>query len=171
MKLISVKEFRNVLQNKTGKELFLDVREPAEYKTEHIPHTENVPLSGIMKSGKIQKDAEQVYLICKSGKRSAEARKILAGDTGDKFICVEGGIDAWKSENYPTGSSGVKVWSLERQVRFAAGTLVVTGVLCSQFVSGAFIWLSCFVGAGLIFAAVTDTCGMAMLLARMPWNR
>jgi hypothetical protein len=61
--------------------------------------------------------------------------------------------------------------SLERQVRIAAGSLVLLGVALGAFVSQWLYGLSAFVGAGLVFAGLTDTCGMGMLLARMPWNR
>jgi len=86
-------------------------------------------------------------------------------------VVVAGGTQAWMDANLPVTRSAVKVISLERQVRIAAGALVFTGVLLAQFVDGRFIWLSGFVGAGLVFAGITDFCGMGLLLARMPWNK
>jgi hypothetical protein len=61
--------------------------------------------------------------------------------------------------------------SLERQVRIAAGLLVLTGSLLTAFVHHYWIVLPAFIGSGLIFAGVTDSCAMGMMLARMPWNR
>jgi len=66
---------------------------------------------------------------------------------------------------------GKRTISLERQVRIAAGSLVLLGAVLSLLVHPYFIGLAAFVGAGLVFAGVTDTCGMAMCLARMPWNQ
>jgi len=84
---------------------------------------------------------------------------------------VEGGTMAWAEAGLPVSRGKSRVISLERQVRIAAGFLVLSGVLLSQFVNPAFIWLSGFIGAGLIFAGSTDWCGMGMLIARMPWNQ
>ncbi|MBO0696981.1 MAG: DUF2892 domain-containing protein, partial [Zavarzinella sp.] len=83
---------------------------------------------------------------------------------------VEGGTAAWAAAGLPV-VRGRKAVSLERQVRIAAGLLVVLGAVLGWLVHPAFVGLSAFVGAGLVFAGVTDTCGMGMLLARMPWNR
>ena len=85
-------------------------------------------------------------------------------------VNVEGGTQAWAAAGLPV-VRGKKIVSLERQVRIAAGSLVCLGVLLAWLVHPAFIALSAFVGAGLIFAGLTDTCGMGLLLARMPWNR
>jgi rhodanese-related sulfurtransferase len=85
-------------------------------------------------------------------------------------VCVEGGTDAWEQAGLPV-VRGHKVISLDRQVRMAAGLLVLLGVGLSFLVHPAFSALSAFVGAGLLFAGITDTCGMAMLLAKMPWNQ
>jgi rhodanese-related sulfurtransferase len=86
-------------------------------------------------------------------------------------IDVAGGIEAWKKENLPFERDESAPWPLERQVRLAAGLLVLTGVLLSVFVHPAFVWLAGFVGAGLAFAGASDWCEMALLLAKMPWNR
>ena len=88
----------------------------------------------------------------------------------EKVVNVEGGTSAWLDTNLPS-VAGKKAISLERQVRIAAGSLVVIGVALGHFVAPGWFGLSAFVGAGLVFAGVTDTCGMGMLIARMPWNR
>jgi rhodanese-related sulfurtransferase len=85
-------------------------------------------------------------------------------------VSVDGGTQAWEAAGLPI-VRGQKTISLERQVRIAAGSLVVLGAVLGYFVHPYFIGLSAFVGAGLVFAGVTDTCGMGMLLARMPWNK
>ena len=78
---------------------------------------------------------------------------------------------AWIKANLPVTRSAGKVISLERQVRIAAGAMVLTGVLLARFVNFNFIWLSGFVGAGLIFAGITDFCGMGLIIAKLPWNK
>lgn len=87
-----------------------------------------------------------------------------------KIVNVEGGTSAWQSAGLPV-VEGKKVMSLERQVRIAAGSLVVIGAVVGQFVHPVGYGLSAFIGAGLVFAGVTDTCGMGMMIAKMPWNR
>ena len=86
-------------------------------------------------------------------------------------IVVTGGTLAWIDAGLPVTRGTAKVISLERQVRIVAGALVVTGVVLAQSVNHWFIGLSAFVGAGLVFAGITDFCGMGLLLARMPWNK
>jgi rhodanese-related sulfurtransferase len=86
-------------------------------------------------------------------------------------VVVEGGTLAWIEANLPATRSAVKVINLERQVRIAAGAIVLTGVLLAHFADTQFIWLSGFVGAGLVFAGVTDYCGMGLLIAKLPWNK
>jgi len=95
---------------------------------------------------------------------------MLASAGWDRVINVEGGTQAWDQAGLPV-VRGKKTISLERQVRIAAGTLVLVGSLLGAFVSPWWIGLAAFVGAGLVFAGITDTCGMGLLLARMPWNQ
>jgi hypothetical protein len=83
---------------------------------------------------------------------------------------VQGGVQAWEAAGLPL-NRGRKTLSLERQVRIIAGALVVVGAVLGYLVHPAWVGLSGFVGAGLVFAGITDTCGMAMVLARMPWNQ
>ena len=114
---------------------------------------------------------QPIYLLCRSGQRATTAAGKLAKAGFIQPIVIEGGTLAWIEANLPVTRSAVKVMSLERQVRIVAGGIVFTGVLLAHFVDGRFIWLSGFVGAGLVFAGVTDFCGMGLLLAKMPWNK
>jgi rhodanese-related sulfurtransferase len=138
----------------------VDVRTPAEYAAAHVPQARNVPLDQFRPHG------QPVYLICHTGTRAAKA----AGKC-PQAIVVEGGTQAWIEAGLPVNCSPVKVISLERQVRIAAGALVLTGVVLGWLVHPDFYGLSAFVGAGLVFAGITDFCGMGLLLAKMPWNR
>ena len=150
----------------------IDVRTPAEFGEIHVDFARNVPLDAL-KPAQFQHNGNgqhPLYVICQSGNRAAKACEKLTAAGRRNVINVEGGTQAWVEAGLPV-VRGRKAMSLERQVRIAAGTLVLIGVLLGWFVHPAFLGLAAFVGAGLIFAGVTDTCGMAMLLARMPWNR
>lgn len=150
----------------------LDVRTPVEYRELHAASARNVPLDRLDPVAVMQahQDGEPLYLICRSGSRGRQAceKFLAAGFTN--VVNVEGGTLAWAECGLPV-VRGKKMISLERQVRIAAGLLVLLGALLGWFVHPAFVGLSAFVGAGLIFAGVTDTCGMGLLLARMPWNQ
>lgn len=151
----------------------IDVRTPVEFREVHVTIARNVPLDQLdanaIRESRAAKN-EPLYVICKSGSRGRQACEKLVAAGCSNVVNVDGGTAAWDAAGFPV-LRGKKAMSLERQVRIAAGSLVLGGVLLSRFVHPWFMGLSGFVGAGLIFAGVTDTCGMAMLLARMPWNR
>jgi len=152
----------------------IDVRTPVEYREVHCAFARNVPLSDLdpkaVMAAQSGSEGGTLYVICKSGSRGKQAcEKFLAAGFSN-VVNVEGGTSAWAECGLPV-NRGEKAISLERQVRIVAGTLVVLGAALGAFVHPYFIGLSAFVGAGLVFAGVTDTCGMGMALARMPWNR
>jgi rhodanese-related sulfurtransferase len=152
----------------------IDVRTPVEYQEIHAKPARLVPLDGldpgaVMRSRNGAGD-RPLYMICRSGSRGRQACERFHAAGFTNVINVEGGTLAWERAGLPV-VRGKKAISLERQVRIAAGSLVLFGTLLGAFVHPAFLGLSAFVGAGLVFAGVTDTCGMGMLLARMPWNR
>lgn len=149
----------------------VDVREYPEYAAERVSGAKLIPLGEIEKRHHEIDHNHTVYVMCRSGNRSSQAQKKLQALGFKNVVNVVGGMNAWKEAGLPTERDENAVWDLERQVRFTAGLLVLTGVLLAIFVHPYFIGLSGFVGAGLVFAAVTNTCGMAMLLAKMPWNQ
>ena len=150
----------------------IDVRTPVEYREVHVSSARNVPLDQLNAAqfAAGRSGAEPLYVICRSGSRGKQAceKFLAAGYTN--VVNVEGGTQAWDQAGLPV-VRGKKAISLERQVRIAAGLLVLTGSVLGYFVSPYWIGLSAFVGAGLTFAGITDTCGMGMMLARMPWNQ
>lgn len=152
----------------------IDVRTPAEYREVHAEFARLVPLDALDPRAVMEarggRGDDPLYIICRSGSRGRRACEtfLAAGYTG--VVNVEGGTLAWEQAGLPV-VRGKRTISLERQVRIAAGSLVLLGTGLGAFVHPAFLGLSAFVGAGLVFAGVTDTCGMGMLLARMPWNR
>jgi rhodanese-related sulfurtransferase len=170
MKTISPVELQKTLTAQPSSPV-IDVRTPVEFAEIHVPQAQNIPLDEL-KPGSLQlRKDETVYLLCRSGQRATKAAGIFSREGFSQPVIVEGGTLAWIEANLPVTRSPVKVISLERQVRIAAGAIVFTGVMLARFVDSRFIWLSGFVGAGLVFAGVTDFCGMGLLLAKMPWNK
>ncbi|HXR03548.1 MAG TPA: rhodanese-like domain-containing protein, partial [Verrucomicrobiae bacterium] len=148
----------------------IDVRTPVEFAEVRVPQARNVPLNEL-KPGSLQLPKGQpVYLLCRSGQRATKAADKLTKEGFSQPIVVEGGTLAWIEANLPVTRSTGKVISLERQVRIVAGSLVFIGVALGWFVHRGFYGLSAFVGAGLVFAGITDFCGMGLLIAKLPWN-
>jgi rhodanese-related sulfurtransferase len=159
-------------RHKQDNSLLLDVRTPAEYSEAHIVGSVLHPLSDLNPEEvrQLAKGKDTCILVCRSGNRAKQAAEKLKALEGlPSLHILEGGVQAWEAAGLPL-NRGAKMMSLERQVRIAAGALVFTGAVLGYFVNPAWIALSGFVGAGLVFAGITDTCGMGMLIARMPWN-
>lgn len=149
----------------------IDVRTPVEFREIHAVPARNVPLD-VLEPAALKGAAagRPVFVICKGGTRGRQAcDRLIAAGLSD-VANVEGGTVAWEQADLPV-VRGKKAVSLERQVRIAAGFLVLVGSSLGAFVHSGWFGLSAFVGAGLMFAGITDTCGMAMVLSRMPWNR
>jgi rhodanese-related sulfurtransferase len=154
----------------------IDVRTKAEVNDTYLPGSIHIPVSDITPERvntalrEAGKTGQPIYLLCQSGKRADMAANTLAGQINERLIIAEGGVNALKQTNAPLVQGDKPVMALERQVRIAAGGLVLGGVLAGFFISPLFFALSGFVGAGLMFAGITNTCAMGMLIARMPWN-
>jgi rhodanese-related sulfurtransferase len=154
----------------------LDVRTPAEHAEIHVPGVHLAPLDRLdatelsSNANGFAKD-EALFIFCRSGGRAKQAAEKLEKSGYTQCSVIEGGTMAWAEAGLPVERGTSKVMSLERQVRIAAGAIVVLGVLLAQFVNPAFVWLSGFVGTGLMFAGITDTCAMGMLIAKLPWNQ
>jgi rhodanese-related sulfurtransferase len=170
MTTIKPTELHTILQSAPSTQL-LDVRTAAEHAQVHVPGVHLIPLDRLDASRLELSKGKPVYILCQSGGRAKQAGAKLEQAGFENCCVVEGGTSAWAAAGLPVNHGSSRVISLERQVRIAAGFLVLSGVLLSQFVNPAFIWLSGFIGAGLIFAGTTDWCGMGMLIARMPWNQ
>jgi len=157
-----------------GKGKLLDVRTPVEYREVHAEGTRHVPLDELdPKAFADEVNPTQdcpVYILCKSGKRASKAAEKFQAAGVESVRVVEGGTDAWIAAGLPV-ERGQKAISLERQVRITAGAMVFTGTILAATVSPWWLILPGFVGAGLVFAGITDFCGMGLLLAKMPLNR
>ena len=166
------------LRRKGEKVTLIDVRTPAEFGEVHVDFAHNIPLDRLEPQAvKAVAGDGPVYFVCKSGTRSQKACEKLRAAGLEDVVSVEGGTVACEAAGVPV-VRGRKVMSLERQVRIAAGGLVATGAALAAFGPESPVnWqaigagLAGFVGCGLVFAGITDTCGMAMLIARMPWNQ
>jgi rhodanese-related sulfurtransferase len=169
--VLGAPELRRLLREQPETRL-LDVRTPGEFESQHIPGAYNVPLDTLAEHGPGIRAgvAEPVVLVCRSGQRARKAEEALKTAGMTNLHVLDGGISAWVAAGEPV-VEGTPRMSLERQVRIAAGTLAGTGGLLALFVNPLFAAIPSFVGAGLVFAGVTDTCMMGMLLARLPYNR
>lgn len=165
---------RNVLEAAQGGALLLDVRSPAEFRSGRVQGAVNLPLERVTPAAVRDLMADRgnasVLLLCASGGRARAAAAKLA-NAGLRTLVVAGGTNACRTAGLPIEGDAGGVISIERQVRIAAGTLVATGIALGTLVHPGFFGLSGFVGCGLVFAGVTDWCGMGLLLAKAPWNR
>jgi rhodanese-related sulfurtransferase len=169
---ISSIELRDLLASSAPLRV-LDVRTPAEFETAHIQGSYNIPLDVLDEHGpKVVEqldDDHDVVLVCRSGQRSAKAAQLLrnAGLTGGRVL--EKGITDWEGRGFAV-DRGVQRWELERQVRLVAGSVVLSSVVGSVAVPR-LKWLAAAIGAGLTYAAVSNTCAMATALSKLPYNR
>lgn len=174
MKTIAVQELQKLLAAGSPVDL-IDVRTPAEYAGVHVPRARLAPLDdldcGAVIASRKGAAHEPVYILCHSGVRAGKAAARFAEAGFDATAVVEGGTQAWVDAGYPVERSGKSVLPLDRQLQLVIGSLVVVGVLLSVFVDPRWVWLSGFVGAGLMMAGSTGFCPMRSLIARMPWNR
>ncbi|HEY4636037.1 MAG TPA: rhodanese family protein [Rhodospirillales bacterium] len=168
LKTISPKEAAALLCRGAA---LVDIREADEHARERIPGARHRPLSKIGQS-KAGTDGEILIFHCRSGMRTqANAATLADGAAGCEAYVLEGGLEAWKKAGLPVATDRNQPIEIIRQVQIAAGSLVLIGVILGFAVHPGFFALSAFVGAGLVTAGVTGFCGMAKLLARMPWNR
>jgi len=175
MKNITVQELQKILALGTPVDL-IDVRTPAEYAAVHVPEAHLYQLDGLDCGAVIaaRKGASHspIYILCHSGARAGKAAAKFSEAGFTDTVVVEGGTQAWVDAGLPV-ERGAKaaVLPLDRQLQLTIGALVITGVLLSHFVNPNWIWLSGFVGAGLMMAGATGFCPMRSMIALMPWNQ
>lgn len=146
----------------------VDIREPDEYVRLSIPNTVFAPLS-VLPTYTLPTTSLDTVFFCNSGNRTSKQAALLAGTVGGTAYQMTGGIQAWRKAALPITEQALPL-PLFRQIQIGAGGLVLLGLLLSLFWSGA-LWLSAFVGAGLVFAGVSGFCGLGLLLQKMPWNK
>ncbi len=145
----------------------VDIREPDEHARARIPGARSMPLARLEK---IQ-NVPAVIWHCRSGMRTQANAGALTENSGCDAYFLEGGLDAWRKAGLPVLENRHAPLEIMRQVQITAGLLVLSGVILGFAVSPGFFGLSAFVGAGLMFAGISGWCGMARLLALIPWNR
>lgn len=151
----------------------IDVRTPGEFASLRIAGAVNVPferLDPAMLLTRFGADTA-LYCVCQTGTRSQLAADRLRAVGFTNVVHVDGGTNAWTSADLPLVRGERSVISLERQVRIAAGLLIVLGIIVGAWSHPAGYGLSALIGAGLVYAGVTNSCGMSMVLARLPWNQ
>jgi rhodanese-related sulfurtransferase len=169
MKVVSAGEFAARSRCEAPAQ-WLDVRSSTEYAAGHIPGAINIPLEEIeARLEDISADLPLV-LVCKGGQRARMAAGLLE-PCRQKLSALDGGTDAWLKAGLPLVISKKTRWSLERQVRLVAGTLVLGATIAAALTSRAWLLATGFVGLGLTLAGLTDLCPMAVVLSAMPWNR
>ena len=159
----------------SGTAVLVDVREPLEHARERIAGAVSMPLScldpEVLRSAFQAKGAPAVIFYCQGGRRTAENAARLGHCGVARAYLLEGGLNAWKEAGFATVIDHTRPIELQRQVQIAAGTLVLLGLALSQAISPWLLLIPTFVGSGLVFAGLSGWCGMAKLLAAMPWNR
>ena len=157
-----------------GTAILVDIREPLEHAREAIPGARLHPLSRFdarAVSALGGPNAPALIFHCQSGGRTAQNAERLGACAVPQAYILKGGLSGWKAAGYPTQFDRSKPIEIQRQVQIAARLLILTGLLLAWLVSPFFLGLSAFVGAGLVFAGISGWCGMAHLLAVMPWNK
>ncbi|GAC1406726.1 MAG: rhodanese family protein [Novosphingobium sp.] len=154
-----------------GHALLIDIREDDEFARRHIPGALSRPLSRFEAVALPEMAGTDVIFTCRSGMRTAANADRLAAPIGGNAFVLEGGLDGWDRAGLPIEANRKAPLEMMRQVQIAAGSLVLIGVILGWLVSPLFFALSAFVGAGLMFAGISGFCGMARVLALLPWNR
>ncbi|MFF3389910.1 rhodanese-like domain-containing protein [Streptomyces sp. NPDC002669] len=149
----------------------LDVRTPAEFRTVHIPGARNVPLHVLRehRAELLPHLDEDVVLVCRSGSRAGQAERMLAEAGLPNLRVLDGGMNAWEAASAPV-ERGAERWDMERQVRLVAGSIVLATGLVGILVPGVHL-VGTAVGAGLTYAAISNSCAMGVLLSKLPYNR
>lgn len=112
---------------------------------------------------------EMVYILCHSGNRASIAAQKLEEAGYENVAIIKGGIsEVAKDDNTVIVRNKI---SVERQVRMIAGGLVLIGSLAGLMVCKVWMLLPLFVGCGLFYAGISNSCAMANLLNKMPWNK
>jgi len=170
VKNIDSKTLKKWLENNEA--VIVDVREPAEHEAKKISGANLLPLANVCKDALPCYENKKLVLHCHGGKRSLSAcQKLISEDPDLEIYNLEGGISAWSSQGCEIKTSGKFFLPLDRQVQLTIGFGVLIGSILGYLFSAKFFLLSGFFGAGLIFAGISGYCGLAILMAKMPWNK
>ena len=175
---ISAQAFKQLRKESTDKLQIIDLRTHIEVNAERLDGSVHFPVQQLQAAElkrylqqQNHKSAQPIYLLCASGQRAVHASSQLQGQLKSQLVIIDGGLNALKLLGMSVIKGSSTVISLEQQVRIGSGSLVVLGVFLGLLVHPWFYGLAAVVGVGLVFAGVTNSCGMAMMLEKMPWNR
>jgi rhodanese-related sulfurtransferase len=171
IKTVDAKTLHSWLENSEAE--IIDVREPAEFNSEHISGAKLAPLGSLCSSNIPQiKNGKKFVIYCKKGGRGNSAcTKLYAENSEMELYNLEGGIDSWKEAGFTVTGSGKKHLPLDRQVQLAIGTILILSSILGHTVSNALFLLTGLIGIGLTIAGATGFCGLARIIAKMPWNK
>ena len=170
-KAVNVEELNAALTAEPKTQL-LDVRESSEFTQDgSVLGSILAPLSTDVAAAGLFDAQKPVYILCRSGARSQKAAFLLEGRGFADVRVVEGGMQAWMAAGYPLVRTGSGVWAIERQVRFTVGVLLLASFVLGRAAHPVFFSLAPLLGAGLLYSALSDTCGMGTVLMKLPWNR
>jgi rhodanese-related sulfurtransferase len=174
MKTITPTELNALRQSGTACAL-LDVRTPAEHEKIHVHGVHLVPVDdldpeALAQTNGFSKD-KTIYILCHSGARAERAARKMEGKGFQDCVVVSGGTAAWAAAGLPVNQTERRVLPLNRQMQLVAGTMALGGAVLAVTVNPAWVFLSGFVGFGLMLAGATNFCPMAIVLAKMPWNQ
>lgn len=154
-----------------GRAVLVDIREADEFARAHVPGARSQPLSQFEQAHLAIAPDTDVVFTCRTGMRTAGAcDRLAARVAGDAYV-LDGGLDAWAKAGLPVAQDRKAPLELNRQVQITAGLLILLGVALGFLVAPWGFGLSAFIGAGLTFAGVSGTCGLARVLMLAPWNR
>lgn len=151
--------------------IIIDVREPAEFASKHIENATLLSL-GTININDLPKTDKKIIIQCQKGSRGNSACvKLTDQDESVVVYNLTGGIESWEQEGFTVVDGNSKVLPLDRQVQLTIGVLAFTGSVVGYYINPAFMLVPAFLGAGLTFAGLSGTCGLALLMAKMPWNQ
>ena len=146
-----------------------DVRSTDDFAREHIPGAQSTPLTDLKS---VPTKGVPIVFHCQAGRRTADnAPRLGEASSGCEAYILGGGINAWKAAGLNVRTDRSQPIDIMRQVQIGAGSIVVVGVLLGYFVAQPWTFIALAMGAGLVFAGITGACGMAKVLALMPWNK
>lgn len=147
----------------------VDVRSASEFASGHIPTAMNIPDDEVLGRLADIGSPDSLLFVCQSGMRSEIVCRKLS-DRYPEAVMLDGGTDTWIAAGQPVVKTSTASWSLERQVRLTVGTIVIIASILALTVSPLWAALCLFMAAGMVFAAVSNICLMAMGFKYLPWN-
>ena len=168
---VSAAELKAALEA-APKSQVIDVRESGEVALDGTaPGALLAPLSNDVAAAGLLNPHKAVFVLCRSGARSVKAAALLEARGFADVRIVSGGMEAWAAAGYPLDRKGPTTWAMERQVRFTVSVLLMGSFLLGRWAHPVFYVLTPLIAGGLCYSALTDSCAMANVLARLPWNR